>query len=82
MSEHRDNPKLVGRVPSHGAGVVNGLDAASGDAAYNTTRSTDVGRLPSAGGDVGRVPSHGGPVSQAAHLHHRRTPRQGTRPTT
>lgn len=71
MSEELDNQSPVGRPPSAGADVgrvpprgddvVNLSNAASGDAAYNTTRPPDVGRLPSTGGGVGRVPTHGVP---------------------
>ena len=48
------------RVP----GLQGPPNAASGDAAYNTTRPADVGRLPPAGGDAGRVPLHGASVGR------------------
>jgi hypothetical protein len=62
MSEKQDNQSpVVGRVPPRGDDVVKPPNAASGDAAYNTPRPPDVGRLPSAGATVGRVPTHGVP---------------------
>ena len=42
--------KHVGRLPSTGAKVKDAKNAASGDAAYNAPRLTDVGRVPPRGG--------------------------------
>jgi len=70
MSEAQDNQTPVGRLPSAGGAVgrvpprgASTLppNAASGDAAYNTTHPAPVAQLPSTGAPVGRVPSHGAP---------------------
>ena len=48
MSEQTNNRDAVGRVPPRGASQSQ-PNAASGDAAYNMTRPSDVGRVPSHG---------------------------------
>jgi REP element-mobilizing transposase RayT len=60
MSGNQNNRDAAVRVPPR---PTDGSqpNAASGDAAYNTTRAADVGRFSSTGADVGRVPSRGVP---------------------